>query len=130
MLLARRAMAPVCRTTSVWREHSALFRPFGSVASPLNLRTYTRAEVASHNNDEDLWVVIDGLVYDLTEWQNFHPGSRQVLMELGGKDASEHFSEVGHSEYARNKMKQFLIGKVDSAPRYSGSEYRSRVGEV
>ena len=106
------------------------FQSSSSVASERLLRTYLRSEVASHNSDEDLWVIIDNHVYDLTEWANFHPGSRQVLVEFAGKDATEYFSEVGHSDYARAKMGQFLIGKVDVSPRFTGSEYRSRVGEV
>jgi cytochrome b involved in lipid metabolism len=69
-------------------------------------------------------------VYDLTEWANFHPGSKGVLVELAGKDATEHFKEVGHSDYAKQKMKQFLMGKVETKVRFTGSEYEDRVGEV
>ncbi len=103
----------------------------GWVASTTdNLRVYTRGEVARHDTDEDLWVIVDGRVYDLTEWANFHPGSRDVLVMHAGRDATEYFNEVGHSEYARNKMKQFCIGRVDTPPRYTGSEYFDRPGEV
>lgn len=49
------------------------------------LRLFTRSEVAAHNTDEDLWVIIDGRVYDLSMWINFHPGGRDPLIEMAGK---------------------------------------------
>jgi cytochrome b involved in lipid metabolism len=95
-----------------------------------SLRVYTRGQVAQHNNDEDLWVIVDQRVYDLTEWANFHPGSREVLVRHAGCDATEYFTEVGHSDFARSKMNQFLVGRVDTPPRYNASEYRERPGET
>lgn len=35
---------------------------------------YSKDAVASHNNAGDLWVVIDEDVYDLTKFQEDHPG--------------------------------------------------------
>jgi hypothetical protein len=45
-------------------------------------RVFTRGEVARHNTDEDLWVIINGRVYDLTVWLNFHPGGRDPLIQV------------------------------------------------
>ena len=36
--------------------------------------TYSLAEVARHNRPSDLWLVIDGDVYDLTDFAEMHPG--------------------------------------------------------
>jgi cytochrome b involved in lipid metabolism len=69
-------------------------------------------------------------VYDVTEWINFHPGGRDILISMAGKDATEHFNEIGHSEYARGKMSACLLGKVSDNVRYNASEYQERPGEV
>ena len=90
------------------------------------MRRYTRAQVAEHNREDDLWVIIDQKVYDVTEWINFHPGGRDALLEMAGADATEMFNEIGHSEFAREKMKRFCVGVVASQVRYNASEYKDR----
>merc|ERR1711972_886503 len=49
---------------------------------------YTMEEIAKHNTADDLWVLINGVVCDVTQFKNDHPGGVDILMENGGKDAS------------------------------------------
>lgn len=58
---------------------------------------FTRAEVAQHNTDEDLWVIINQRVYDLSVWINFHPGGRDALIEMAGKGKEEEKVEANNS---------------------------------
>jgi hypothetical protein len=37
-------------------------------------RVVSVQEVTKHNIPEDLWIVVDGTVYDLTEFAPEHPG--------------------------------------------------------
>jgi cytochrome b involved in lipid metabolism len=37
-------------------------------------KTFTQSNVASHNKADSLWIVVDGDVYDLTKFQDDHPG--------------------------------------------------------
>lgn len=46
-------------------------------------------DVAEHNNQKDLWLIIDGQVYDVTDWQKLHPGGAAALLQFAGGDASE-----------------------------------------
>lgn len=46
-----------------------------------------------------------------------HPGGEEVLLEQGGKDASEAFEDVGHSTDARELMKSYLIGELADEDR-------------
>jgi cytochrome b involved in lipid metabolism len=74
--------------------------------------SYTREEVAKHNSPEDCWVIIDGGVYNLTEWHMEHPGGSDILMENGGGDASDMFEAIGHSEEAIDTRETFRIGDL------------------
>ena len=37
-------------------------------------KSFTTADVASHNKADDLYIVVDEDVYDLTKFQDEHPG--------------------------------------------------------
>jgi len=72
----------------------------------------TSEEVAAHNKKKDLWVVINGSVYDVTPFVDEHPGGEEVLLDVAGQDATEAFDDVGHSDEAREILQGFLKGKL------------------
>ena len=37
-------------------------------------KTFSEGDVAAHNKGNDLYITIDGDVYDLTSFQDEHPG--------------------------------------------------------
>ena len=45
-------------------------------------------EVAKHNTRESCWVVVNGKVYDVTEYLDEHPGGAQIMLQYGGKVSS------------------------------------------
>ncbi|KAL8666905.1 MAG: hypothetical protein Q9202_001145 [Teloschistes flavicans] len=61
----------------------------------------TFEQVASHNSKKDLYIVIHDKVYDTTNFIDEHPGGEEVLLDVGGQDATEAFEDVGHSDEAR-----------------------------
>ena len=45
-------------------------------------------EIKKHNTKSDLWIVIDGYVYDITKFQAKHPGGNRVVNFYSGQDAT------------------------------------------
>ena len=39
-------------------------------------QVFTKSDVASHNKPGDLYIVVDGDVYDVTKFQDDHPGEQ------------------------------------------------------
>ena len=76
------------------------------------LKKFTKAEVAKHNKPNDLWIIINKKVLDVTLWQHSHPGSPAPLQAFGGKDATKVFIARGHSSNAKKIMKKYVIGRV------------------
>ena len=82
-----------------------------------NLPTYTLAQVKEHNTKKSNWIVIHDHIYDVTPFLDEHPGGEEVLVEQGGKDATEAFEDVGHSGDARTLMKEYQIGQLAEEDR-------------
>ncbi|MFZ5391580.1 MAG: cytochrome b5 domain-containing protein [Patescibacteria group bacterium] len=51
--------------------------------------SYDLAEVAKHNTNTDCWMIIDGKVYDFTDYLNQHPDGPQSMIKYCGKDGTE-----------------------------------------
>lgn len=74
--------------------------------------TYTLEEVAKHRKDGDLWVAINGKVYDISKF-NEHPGGQSVLRDNAGSDASDVFENAGHDETNLAELNEkYLIGTI------------------
>lgn len=43
---------------------------------------YTREEVENHNKDGDLWLIIDCVVYDVSNWIEKHPGTGLFVSDV------------------------------------------------
>lgn len=63
-----------------------------------------------------------GLVYDVSNYLEEHPGGGEVLKECAGADATVAFEDVGHSNGAVNMLEDMLIGELaDEVCRYAYS---------
>ncbi|KAA0049155.1 cytochrome b5-like [Benincasa hispida] len=78
-------------------------------------KVFTLKEVAEHNNHKDCWLIISGKVYDVTKFLEDHPGGDDVLLSATGKDATDDFEDVGHSDNAREMMDQYYVGEIDAS---------------
>ncbi|KAJ0261694.1 Cytochrome b5 isoform E [Hirschfeldia incana] len=78
-------------------------------------KVFTFDEVSQHNKRGDCWLIISDKVYDVTTFIVSHPGGDEVLLSSAGKDATFDFEDVGHSDEARELMKEYYIGEIDSS---------------
>jgi cytochrome b involved in lipid metabolism len=53
---------------------------------------YTMAKVKENNSSASCWSVINGNVYNLTQWINSHPGGPSVIRGLCGVDGTSSFN--------------------------------------
>lgn len=72
----------------------------------------TYADVQSHSGKKDLFIVVHNKVYDATKFVDEHPGGEEVLLDVGGQDATEPFEDVGHSDEAREILDGLLVGDL------------------
>eukprot|EP00494_Astrolonche_serrata_P013419 UN13539 len=59
---------------------------------------YTHEEVNKHNKEGDAWIIVNNLVFDITNFMKLHPGGMQPLLEYMGKDATEIFYSLHRAE--------------------------------
>eukprot|EP00326_Haptolina_ericina_P012281 CAMPEP_0181202046 /NCGR_PEP_ID=MMETSP1096-20121128/18629_1 /TAXON_ID=156174 ORGANISM="Chrysochromulina ericina, Strain CCMP281" /NCGR_SAMPLE_ID=MMETSP1096 /ASSEMBLY_ACC=CAM_ASM_000453 /LENGTH=84 /DNA_ID=CAMNT_0023292525 /DNA_START=143 /DNA_END=397 /DNA_ORIENTATION=+ len=74
-------------------------------------------EVAKHDSKTDCWIIVDGLVYDITAFLEEHPGGRRLPAKYAGKDATEVWNEIhGHKkELILRAHSHLVIGSVKSS---------------
>jgi len=87
------------------------------------MQEYTLAEVAAHNTKDDLWIVVDDKVYDLSKFSNFHPGGLPPLKWVAGKDATEEFYGLHRANILKKpKYQRLQIGVVAGKGRKANSD--------
>ena len=52
-------------------------------------KTFTAAEVATHNTEADCWVIVAGRVFDVTAYLPKHPGGKQLVSRSAGQDVTK-----------------------------------------
>ncbi|XP_004490217.1 cytochrome b5 [Cicer arietinum] len=76
---------------------------------------YNIQDASNHNTKDDCWIIVDGKVYDVTQYLDDHPGGDDVILAATGRDATEDFEDAGHSKSARELMEQYYIGEFDTS---------------
>ena len=97
--------------------------PTPTPISDPNVKTFTMAEVAAHGSDfenyQGCWTVINGKVYDITEYADTfkHPGG-EMIYQACGKDGIALFetrpegSGTPHSPAANKILEKYYIGDL------------------
>ncbi|RKO88441.1 acyl-CoA dehydrogenase/oxidase [Blyttiomyces helicus] len=78
-------------------------------------KEFTKEEVAVHNKEGDLWIIVDSRVYDLSEFSDLHPGGLAVLLSVAGKDATEEFYSLHRQSVIIRLGSKYEIGSIKGA---------------
>jgi hypothetical protein len=79
-------------------------------------KTYTSAQIASHNSGSSCWGVVNKNVYDLTSYVSSHPGGASAINALCGKDATSAFTgQHGGESSPTNVLASFKLGTLRGA---------------
>ncbi|KAH8084225.1 cytochrome b5-like heme/steroid binding domain-containing protein [Filobasidium floriforme] len=80
-------------------------------SAPSGTKTYTLKDLRENGTREKMYMLLHDKVYDITPFLDEHPGGDEVLVEEAGKDATEAFEDVGHSDEARAQLVPLYIGE-------------------
>lgn len=51
----------------------------------------SKAQLAEHNTLDDAWISLDGKIYNITKYLDYHPGGEKILKPWLGKEAGAIF---------------------------------------
>ncbi|CBF80506.1 hypothetical protein AN8420.2 [Aspergillus nidulans FGSC A4] len=75
-------------------------------------KIYTEDDLLIHNKDGDLWLAIDGTVYDLTKFSEEHPGGKKILLGVAGADASKKYRKYHGDNILQRYALEYKIGTL------------------
>ncbi|XP_014599928.1 PREDICTED: cytochrome b5 reductase 4 isoform X1 [Polistes canadensis] len=75
-------------------------------------RTVTLTELANHNKQNDAWIAIRGIVFNVTRYMDFHPGGIDELMKGVGKDATKLFDNVHAWVNYQSLLQKCVVGRL------------------
>jgi delta8-fatty-acid desaturase len=88
-------------------------------------------ELSRHNKQQDLWICIQGKVYNVTDWLHRHPGGELPLMSLAGQDVTDAFLAFHPGTAAWNLLPQYQVATLaDYEVSPVAEEHRKILGEL
>ena len=89
--------------------------PEGDQEGP-SMGALTVEAVAANNSEESCWSIIDGAVYDLTDWISQHPGGASRILGLCGGDGTSQFQgKHGGSPSPEATLDRYLLGALETS---------------
>ncbi|KAJ3353912.1 hypothetical protein HDU83_006117 [Entophlyctis luteolus] len=77
------------------------------------MKSVSEDEVAKHNSENDAWIIIDGKVYDITDFIDGHPGGRRVLLPVLGQDVTTKFHQFHNPTTVLKKYTKLQVAVIE-----------------
>ncbi|KAG8631048.1 hypothetical protein KVT40_000188 [Elsinoe batatas] len=72
-------------------------------------------EISKHSTADDCWIVVDGAVWDLSEFAPNHPGGAHIITRHAGRDASSTYNSIHDYSLLKTNLKpNDYKGKLDT----------------
>ena len=69
-----------------------------------------------HRKRNDAWMAINGAVYNVTQYMDYHPGGWDELVRGAGRDATDMFNEIHKWVNYQSLLEACLVGKLVDGP--------------
>ena len=86
------------------------------------LKPYTIEEVKKHNKKDDLWMVINKDVFNVTMYLDYHPGGEKKLLLGAGRDATSLFNKYHPWVNYHNLIGKLQVGYLVPSTENSNKE--------
>ncbi len=94
---------------------SAAPKPSASPTPSTTSSELTLNKVKENNTASSCWSIINGNVYNLTNWIGSHPGGRSAITSLCGVDGTAAFNAQHRGEpRPESRLASYLLGKLNS----------------
>ncbi|TDH72125.1 hypothetical protein CCR75_004554 [Bremia lactucae] len=104
-------MAPIESLDMITNEGLHQRKPTSAVDT--KSATYTWQDVAQHNTATSAWVIIRGVVYDVTDWADRHPGGRELVLLHAGRECTYTFDSYHpFSNRADKILSKYVVGTL------------------
>ncbi len=90
------------------------------------MQAYTWEEVAARNGPDAGWVAIDGIVYDVTDFIERHPGGKEMILLALGRDATDLFKS--YHPFSDKPWEVLKKRKVGTLATYEHPSYKKDSG--
>ncbi len=108
-------VAPEQTMMDTYSAESEAMEPVANESAEMNSgeKTFTMADISTHNSDSSCYTAIRGEVFDLTSWIGQHPGGDDAIRSICGKDGTSAFvGKHGGKAGQEAKLDTFKIGVV------------------
>lgn len=77
------------------------------------VKQFSMQDVSKHTSANDCYLSINGGVYDVTSYINYHPGGRRIITSRCGTEVTNIFARI-HSNRAWDLLKNYKIGELSN----------------
>jgi cytochrome b involved in lipid metabolism len=77
------------------------------------IKVWRKSEVSKHNSPEDLFIIVQNKVYDVSDYVEDHPGGAAAIVRYPGQDCTEQFSGIQHPAKVWDVVQDYYVGELE-----------------